>query len=102
LKKYAPWAAALLFAFCTAANAQEIVMPPEPAEPPVDCRAAPADQPSGEGATLPSESKLDDCGPVLKPPVSPDGEIAVEPQQGGETPVIPPSQVPPPAAGETE
>ncbi len=64
-------------------------------QPPVDCRAAPADQPAGDGAILPEESKLDECGAVLAPPASADGEIAVPPSQGGETPVIPPSQVPP-------
>ena len=63
--------------------------------PAVDCRAAPADQPAGDGAILPEESKLDECGSVLAPPASADGEITVQPDQGGETPVIPPSQLPP-------
>lgn len=60
-----------------------------------DCRAAPADQPSGENAQTPDTSKLADCGGVLKPPASADGEMVEHPEQGGETPVIPPSQVPP-------
>ena len=60
-----------------------------------DCRAAPADQPAGENAPVPDASKLADCGAVLKPPASADGEMVEQPEQGGETPVIPPSQVPP-------
>jgi hypothetical protein len=67
-----------------------------------DCRAAPADQPTGEEAPLPDESRLADCGPVLKPPASADGEISVPPVQGGETPVIPPSQIPQDGGEENE
>jgi hypothetical protein len=66
-----------------------------------DCRAAPADQPAGETAPVPDTSKLADCGAVLKPPASADGEMVEQPEQGGETPVIPPSQVPP-DQGKTE
>ena len=60
-----------------------------------DCRAAPVDQPAGDNAPVPDTSKLADCGAVLKPPASADGEMVEPPGQGGETPVIPPSQVPP-------
>jgi hypothetical protein len=66
-----------------------------------DCRAAPADQPAGEDAPLPDTSKLADCGAVLQPPASADGEMVENPEEGGETPVIPPSQVPP-DTGEAE
>jgi hypothetical protein len=59
-----------------------------------DCEAAPADQPAGENAPLPDSSKLEDCGGVLKPPASADGEMVETPEEGGETPVIPPSQAP--------
>lgn len=65
---------------------------------PVDCRAAPDPQPGAEqGAPLPDTSVLDECGSVLAPPVSADQEIVEQPTQGGETPVIDPELVPPPA-----
>lgn len=94
MKNAAPWVAAVLIVAATMAQAQEEVAPADRAMPPADCRAVPADQPAGEGATLPQESKMEECGAVLKPPASADSEIAVQPEQGGETPVLPPSQVP--------
>jgi hypothetical protein len=80
----------------TSALAQTDQSPPADGELtlPQDCSAAPADQPSGENAPLPDTSKLADCGGVLKPPASADGEMVESPEQGGETPVIPPSQAP--------
>lgn len=64
---------------------------------PVDCRAAPDPQPdAAQGAPLPDTSVLEECGGVLKPPVSADQEIVEQPTQGGETPVIDPEILPPP------
>jgi hypothetical protein len=65
-----------------------------------DCRPAPdadGDQPSDEAgaadeATL--SDKLDRCGGVLAPPESGDAEITEPAPDTGETPVIPPGQVP--------
>ncbi len=87
--------AAIMFALSPASTMAQAAGDVPALEPPVDCRAAPADQPAGDGAVLPQESKLEECGSVLAPPASADSEIAVPPLQGGETPVIPPSQAPP-------
>jgi hypothetical protein len=85
------------FSFASSSAWAQSDAPVADVTPPVaqDCRAAPADQPAGADAPLPDVSKLADCGGVLKPPVSADGEMVENPEQGGKTPVIPPSQVPP-------
>ncbi len=95
MEKSALIMAAILLALSPASTMAQAPGDAPATQPPVDCRAAPADQPTGDSAILPLESKLDECGSVLAPPASADSEIAVPPLQGGETPIIPPSQLPP-------
>lgn len=79
----------------------EVEIPNADRNAPVDCRAVPdVEGATGTGPALPDTSILDECGSVLAPPVTGDNEIVTPPSQGGETPVIDPSVVPPPMAEE--
>jgi hypothetical protein len=88
----------LLVTTVVAAAAQPI---PE-ASPPTgddDCQldsldtARPAD-PDGAPVEGSLTDALDPCNGVLEPPIVGDGELTIPPPAGGETPVIPPSQLP--------
>lgn len=60
-----------------------------------DCAVVPA--PDGQLAAPPADSLSDalaPCNGVIAPPPAGDPDIAITPPAGGETPVIPPGQVP--------
>lgn len=60
-----------------------------------DCAVVPA--PDGQLAPPPTDSLSDalaPCNGVIAPPPAGDPDITITPTEGGETPVIPPGQVP--------
>jgi hypothetical protein len=60
-----------------------------------DCAVVPT--PEGQLAPPPTESLTDTlapCNGVIAPPPAGDADITITPPAGGETPVIPPGQVP--------
>jgi hypothetical protein len=76
----------------TPALAQSDSQPPVPSDP---CKAEPRNNQKPQPETKDQlTEKLDRCNDVLKPPPNGDKEIEMPPPDTGNTPVIPPGQLP--------